>query len=68
MDMLLYSYRTQGEDAIPAPVGFDFANRHNRDQSPDGSQNSDGSDNDNDNDNDNMSIGNHPKSSAAAVR
>ena len=44
MDMLFYGHRTQGEDGTPAPVGFDFASHHNRDPSPDGSQDSDGSD------------------------
>ena len=72
MDILFYGHRTQGEDGTPAPVGFDFASRHNIDPSPDGSQSSDGSDdddNDNDNDNDdNMSVGNQPESSAAAAR
>jgi len=67
MDMLFYGYRTQGGDGTPAPVGFDFASRHNRDPAPDGSQDSDRSDNDNDND-DNMSISNQPESSAAATR
>ena len=38
MDLLFYGHRTQGEDGTPAPVGFDFASRHNRDPSPDGSQ------------------------------
>ena len=55
MDMLFYGYRTQGEDGTPAPVGFDFASRHNRDLSPDGLQDSDTSDDDDD---DNMSVGN----------
>ena len=61
IDMLFDGYRTQGDDGTHAPVGFDFASRHNRDPSPDGSQDTDGSDN-NDNDND-MSVGNQPKSS-----
>ena len=64
MDMLFYGHRTQGVDGTPAPVGFDFASRHNRDPSPEGSQGSDGSDDDNDN----MSVGNQPESSAAAAR
>ena len=66
MDMLFYCHRTQGEDGTPAPVGFDFASRHNRDPSPDGSQDSDPSD-DNDN-HDNMSVCNQPELSAAAAR
>ena len=33
MDMLFYGHRTQGEDGTPAPVGFDFGSRHNRDPS-----------------------------------
>jgi len=69
MDMLFYGHRTQGGDGTPAPVGFDFASRHNRDPSPDRSQDSDGSDNNDNNDNnDNMSVGNQPESSAAAAR
>ena len=56
MDMLFYGHRTQGENGTPAPVGFDFASRHNRDRSPDGSLDSDGSDDDDDDDN--MSVGN----------
>ena len=65
MDMLFYGHRTQGEDGTRALVGFDFASRHNRDPSPNGSQDSDGSD---DNDDNNMSVGNQPESSAAAAR
>ena len=57
MDLLFYGNRTQGEDVTPAPVGFDFASHYNRDPSPDGSQDSDGSDDD-DEDDDNMSFGN----------
>ena len=69
MDMLFYGHRTQGEDGTHAPVGFDFASRHNRDPSPDGSQASDGSDdNDNDDNDDNMPVGNEPESSAAAAK
>jgi len=69
MDMLFYGYRTQGEDGTPAPVGFDFASRHNRDPSADGSQDRDVSDNnDHDDNDDNMSVGNQPESSAAAAR
>jgi len=69
MDMLFYGQRTQGEDGTPAPVGFNFASPHNRDPSPDGSQDSDGSDDNDDNVNDdNMSVGNQPESSAAAAR
>ena len=77
MDMLFYGHSTQGEDGTPAPVGFDFASRHNRDSFPDGSQDSDGSDNDNNNNNNNnnhnnnnnnMSVGKQPESSAAAAR
>ena len=67
IDMLFYGHRTQEEDRTPAPVGFDFASRHNRDPSPDGSQDSDSSDDDDDDD-DNMSVGNQPESSAAAAR
>jgi len=67
MDMLFNGHPTQGEDGTPAPVGFDFASRHNRDPSPDRSQDSDGSDDNDDND-DNMSVGNLPESSAAAAR
>ena len=63
--MLFYSHHTQGENGTPAPVGFDFASRHNRDPTPDGSQDSDGSDDD---ENNNMSVGNQPGSSAAAAR
>ena len=66
MDMLFYGHHTQGEDGTPAPVSFDLASRHNRDHSPDGSQDSDG--NDNDNDDSNMSVGNPPESSTAATR
>ena len=67
MDMLFYGHRTQGEDGTPAPVSFDFASRHNRDPSADGSQDSDASDdNDNDHNDDNMSVGNQPEASAAA--
>ena len=36
MDMVFYGHRTQGEDGTPAPVGFDFAIRHNGDPSPEG--------------------------------
>ena len=69
MDMLFNGHRTQGEDGTPAPVGFDFASRHNRDPAPDGSQDSHGSDNnDNDHNYDNMSVGNQAESSAAAAR
>ena len=53
MDMLFYGHRTQGEDGTPTPVGFNFPSRHNSDPSPDGSQDSNGSDH-----NDNMSLGN----------
>ena len=66
MDMLFYGCRTHGEDGTPAPVGFDFASRHNRAPSPDRSQDSDGSDDNNNNNN--MSVGNQPESSAAAAR
>jgi len=69
MDMLFYGHHTQEEDGTPAPVGFDFASRHNRDPSPIRSQDSDGSDdNDNNDNNDNISVGNQPESSAAAAR
>jgi len=69
MDMLFYGHLTQGEDGTPAPVGFHFASRHNRDPSPDRSQNRDGSGyNDNDDNEDNISVGNQPESSAAAAR
>ena len=69
MDMFFYGHRTQGEDWTPAPVGFNFASRHKRDPSPDGSQDSDGSDNnDNDDNDDNMSVGNQPELSTAAAR
>ena len=66
IDMIFYGHRTQKEDRTPAPVGFDFASRHNRDPSPDGSQDSDTRDDDDDDDN--MSVGNQPESSAAAAR
>ena len=66
MDLLFYSHRAQGEDWTPARVGFDFASRHNREPSPDGLLDSDGSDND-DIDH-NMSVGNKPESSSAAAR
>ena len=46
MNMLFYGHFTQGEDGTPALVGFDFASRHNRDPSEDGSQDSDTSDDD----------------------
>jgi len=59
MDMLFDGDRTQGADGTPAPVGLDFASRHNRDPSTDGSQDSDGSDDDNNDDNDdNISVSN----------
>jgi len=68
-DILFYDHRTQGEDGTTAPGDFDVASRHNRDPSPDASQDSDGSDdNDNDDNDDNMSLGNQPESSAAAPR
>ena len=67
MDLLFYGHCTQGEDGTPAPVGFDFASRHNRDPSPDGSQDSDRIDDD-DEDDDNMLVGNQPRPSAAAAR
>jgi len=72
LNMLFYGQRTQGEDGTPAPVGFGFPSCHNRDPSPDGSQDSDSSDDNDNNDNDNndnddnMSVGNQPASSAAA--
>ena len=66
MDLLFYGHRTQGEDGTPAPVGFNFASRHNRDPSLDGSQDSNGSDDD-DEDDENMSVGNQPGPSAAAA-
>ena len=65
-DMLFYGPSTLGEDGTPAPVGFDFASRHNRDPSPDGLEDSDGSDDDDDDGN--MSVGNQPESSAAASK
>ena len=65
MDMLFYGHHTQGENGTPAPIGFDFGSRDNRDPSPDGSQDSDSSDDNNDN---NMSVSNQPESSAAAAR
>ena len=68
MDMLFYGHRTQREDGTPASIGFDFASRHNRDPSPDRSQDSDGSDEDDNNNNNNMSVGNQPESSAGAAR
>ena len=48
MNMLFYDHRTQEEDGTPAPVDFDIASRHNRDPSPDGSQDSDGSNDEDD--------------------
>ena len=66
MDMLFNGHCTQGEDGTHAPVGFDFAGRHNRDPSADGSEDSDISDDDRDIDN--MLVGNQPESSAAAAR
>ena len=70
MDVLFYGHHTQVEDRTPAPVAFNYASRHNRDPSPDGSQDSDGSDdnNNNNNNNNNMSVGNQPESSAEAAR
>jgi len=68
MHMLFYGHRTQVEDGTPAPVGFNFVSRHNRDPSPDGSQDSHASDNNNDDNDDNMSVGNQPGSSTAATR
>ena len=56
IDMLFYGHPTQSEDRTPAPVGFDFASRHNRDPSPDGSQDSDTSDYDDDDDNMSVSL------------
>ena len=67
MDLLFYGYRTQREDGSSALVGFNFASRYNRDLSPDGSQDSDGSDDDDDDDY-NMLVGNQPEPSTAAAR
>ena len=69
--MLFYDHRTQGEDGTSGLVGFDFASRPNRDPSPEGSQDSDGSDHDdnnNNNNNNNISVGNQSKWSAASAR
>jgi len=69
MDRLFYGHRTEEADWTPARVGFNFASRHNRDPSPDGSQDTDGrDDNDNNDNNDTMSVGNQPESSAVAAR
>ena len=52
IDMPFYGHHTQGENRTPASVGFNFANRQNRNPSAGGSQGSDGSDNNDNNDND----------------
>ena len=62
MDMLFFGYGTQGQGGTPVPVGYDFASRHNRDASPDRSQNSDTNEDDHDH---NMSVVNQPESSTA---
>ena len=67
MDMFFYGHRTQRDDGTAVLIGFDFASRHNRDPSPDRSQDSDTS-NDDDDDDDNILVGNQPVSSAAAAR
>ena len=66
MDLLFCGNPTQEENRTPVPVGFIFASRHNRDLSPDGSQDGNGSNNDYDDHN--MLVGNQPESSTEAAR